>query len=1039
MVPREVKVHSSPLQRMTKTHSLKVGDQVRSRADTARVGMIRKLGPVHAEIPYYVVFWGGVSGSATVSESDLVPEGLELSPAEALAGARGGYAEFQRLLTMQRLGRENPLRNNIYAFNASKIQFYPYQFKPLLKFLESSRHRLLICDEVGLGKTIEAGLILLELRARQTLRTVLVLCPSNLRDKWRRELRTRFGEEFRILSVSDIMQFLDEYEEDPYRATVNGIVSTETMRSERIRERLGRTTASLDLVIVDEAHHLRNSNTAIHEVAKTLSGWAQAMVMLTATPVHLRQENLFSLLNILDEEDFRDLDTTLERFENNGHIVLAQSALTRLPIDLATVAEHLGRASMTEWFQRNQALDGVRSRIHQLLNNQASTTTSADIAVLQRDLAGLNLLGHILTRTRKRDVHVKAPVRRPTAIEITLTPRERELYDRVTDWVRQQALEAGGFDRNLGWRLNTPQRRLSSSFQGMVEFYRGESQQVQGDDPEGFELDEPETSKAEGIPIVKLSPAIRDIIRSWPSDEPDSKYDQLRKVLLSLGPEGRVQKLLVFASFKSTIRYLERRLRADGVGVVSISGDTDGKARTKIIEGFEKDAETEVLLSTRVGAEGLDFQFCSAMVNYDLPWNPMEVEQRIGRLDRIGQPADSILIVNLWSLGTIEERILRRLYDRIGIFEHSIGDMEPILGETAPAIEQELLRASLSEAEEESMSKRVVQVLENKRQELAHLEATAARFVGADAFFDDEIDAIRNRRRYVTSEQLFHYVREFLRIESPQTRMEYDSRVGAGHLYPDDALRTFLQRRNRVSDALRIVGAVGGSVRITFDAQVAFEHPDWEFISVLHPLVSAITEHYEDQPGTRKGFQVAVRSEVVAPGLYFMFVYRLTVTAARSFNSLEAVFLTENMQEATDAVGAETLLGEIVERGSNIIDSVEVDMQIAEAAVECADQVFLSRKETLVVAEQSVNDAFVEQRMTSLSSFFGKNVGKLRQRLERAQADNAQEKYQRMVRGQLANELAKLAHETEQLEQRRRVAAEHSELAIGIVEVLPVI
>jgi SNF2 family DNA or RNA helicase len=162
-----------------------------------------------------------------------------------------GYAAFQRTMTLHRLVRDHPLRNNIYAFNASRTRFYPYQFKPLIKLLDSANHRLLICDEVGLGKTIEAGLILCELRARQDLRTVLVVCPSGLADKWKLELDRRFEEEFRIFRSRDLSDFLDEYEADPERKTLSGIVPLESLRSNAVLERLEALTPSFDLVILD--------------------------------------------------------------------------------------------------------------------------------------------------------------------------------------------------------------------------------------------------------------------------------------------------------------------------------------------------------------------------------------------------------------------------------------------------------------------------------------------------------------------------------------------------------------------------------------------------------------------------------------------------------------------------------------------------------------------------------------------------------------------------------------------------------------------
>ena len=161
----------------------KIGDEVQSISDPNLIGTIVEICEFHADVQWYRVNFGP-AGRPKKPEMDLRPFVPADSPKDnLLKGNIDGYQEFQRLITYQRLLRDHPLRNNIYAFNASRTRFYPYQFKPLLKFLDSPKNRLLIADEVGLGKTIEAGLILTELKARQTIQKVLVVCPANLTDE----------------------------------------------------------------------------------------------------------------------------------------------------------------------------------------------------------------------------------------------------------------------------------------------------------------------------------------------------------------------------------------------------------------------------------------------------------------------------------------------------------------------------------------------------------------------------------------------------------------------------------------------------------------------------------------------------------------------------------------------------------------------------------------------------------------------------------------------------------------------------------------
>jgi ATP-dependent helicase HepA len=1048
LVSRLTEVASATTMRWCAAHAsaahmpFALNDQVQSANDPSRVGIIRELGPLHAGQQYYLVFWGDGRGTRMVGELDLRPHAAIRSARESLIeGAFGGYPEFQRLMTLQRLIRDQPLRNNIYAFNASRTQFYPYQFKPLLKFLDSAAHRLLICDEVGLGKTIEAGLILLELKARQTTRLILIVCPSNLRQKWRIELKQRFGEEFRVLQARELRQFLDDYEKAPDRTTLSGIVSLETIRTERVRARLDELSIPFDLVIVDEAHYLRNFGTSQRDAVQLLAQAAQAMVMLTATPVHLGQENLFSLLNLLDDEDFPDRESAARRFADNEWIVRAQSAVARREPDLEGAAAFLGRAAVSPWLVRRAMLDAVQQKIG-VLQDTARDARGLDrrlVLDLQRDLAELNLLGHILTRTRKRDVHEHVPTRRPHAVELTFSPVEQDFYDTVTALIHKENEGRGQTSVISQWRLNTPQRRMASSIQGMVEFYReGERDGAsKDDDPDGLDFTEDGTGLDEATE-GELRGRLQRLIRSWPVDGPDTKYDQLRRVIHELEGSNRVRKVLVFATFKHTIRYLERRLRADGVRVAAISGDTPQDARPRIIERFRDPDDIQVLLSSRVGSEGLDFQFCSTLVNYDLPWNPMEVEQRIGRLDRIGQEAPSIVIVNLWSKGTIEERILRRLYDRIGIFERSIGDLEAILGDVTTYLQEHLLRAAgLTPEEAEEAAERAAHAIDRRRHEIERLEATAASFVGVDAFFEEEVAAIKARRRYVTGPQLHRFLADFLRNEAPRTRLEYDFETNTGILSPDDQLRSFLRSSGRIGDMLTVAGAVGGSVAITFDSQVAFQKPRIEFLSVAHPLILAIADFYQGEPPPLAAQHVALASDRLPQGFYFFVVYRLRVQAARAFNSLEAVFLREDLGEACDAGDAEALLGEIVERGETASAPIVLPRDLAKRAMHGAEQVFLDRMGLMRQAETVSNEAFVDQRLASLRTFYRRNIEKKRQLLTRAVVQDRQEQYLRMLKGHLTRLEGELHHREQELERLRTVTLESDDIAAGVLEVVP--
>jgi len=974
-----------------------------------------------------------------VAELDLRPYDVVTKPSGHLvAGNLAGYEAFQRLMTFQRLVREFPLRNNIYAFNASRTRFYPYQFKPLIKLLDSPHHRLLICDEVGLGKTIEAGLILTELRARQTMRTVLVVCPSNLTGKWKLELRLRFGDEFRILRVQDFLEYLDDYENAPDGTDLNGIVSLESMRVDRVLERLEALTPSFDLVIVDEAHHMRNFGRKQRQVGELLSQSAAAMIMLTATPVQLGSENLFSLLNILDAEDFPDQYTADLRFTQNEPIVRTQALLGRIPPQLAAALSSLERAKESAWVDGNPLYADVVTRLQALIQPDVPSAVDHRVLLdLQRDTAELNLLGHIFTRTRKREVHTEVPHRRAFALELEFSPLERRFYDAVCALVQAQSEAAGHMPVIQQWRLNMPQRRMASSLHAMVEHYREAMPWEEADVPDDLEVEDEDEESIRPLGVEGARAQLTDLLRRWPNETPDSKYDRFLSMLRELqGSEGRC-KVIVFATFVGTLDYLARRLAKDGFGVRLISGQVAPGERPRIIAEFRDDPAVHVFLSSRVGSEGLDFQFCDTMFNYDLPWNPMEVEQRIGRLDRIGQESPVIRIYNFWVKETIEARILRRLYERIGIFERSVGDLEAILGNVIHELERDVFSRSLTPAEQAARVEQVALALEAKLRQTEALETDAARFIGTDAYFEGEIAAIRERRRYVTAEQLRRFLEDFLRNQAPRSRLEYDRAVQSGRLVADDRLRDFVRRRHKSNELTALLSAGEQGLPITFDSQVAFRRPTVDFINVLHPLITAIVEEYVAEGKSGPTAQhVVLRTDQLSQGFYFFFVFRLRVHAARGGNTLESVILRADGIEACDSSMAEIVLGEMVESGEEPQEApIEYDPVAAQHAYEAGLNSFLSRVQGLRAGIERNNDLFVERRLASLKTSYSKNIQKQKDLLARAQAANRQERYLRLLKGTITRLEGELAEKTNDLEGQRSVEIDYDEIAAGVLEV----
>ncbi|MDO9517208.1 MAG: helicase-related protein [Methanosarcinaceae archaeon] len=1017
----------------------KVGDEIQCISDPSRIGTVVEICESHARIQYYRVNFGA-GGRPKKAEIDLRRYVPNPSPYENLInGHIDEYQEFQRLITYQRIIRENPLRNNIYAFNASRTRLFPYQFKPLLKFLDSPKHRLLIADEVGLGKTIEAGLILTELRARQTVQRVLVVCPANLTDKWRMELKKRFGEDFLVLDTQKFTNFLREYEESPNRTSINGILSLESIRKQATLEQIEALSPSFDLVIIDEAHHMRNFGRNQRKAGVLLSQSADGMLFLTATPVHLGSENLYSLLNILDDEEFPDLYTVDDRFRSNEPIIKAQICLGQIPPNLDDAMTFMEEVSDSPWIKNNPLHGEITSKLKEIENSGKAENRKLLLQV-QRDLSELNLIGHIFTRTRKREVQTNMAIRKAYPLRLKFTDNERLFYDVVTDYVREQAEANTNCPLIQNWILIMPQRRMASSIPAMVEYYRKHFDFNEHEVPEDYDLsydkfdevtpDKPNFSSSEDM--------LRFIVNKWPQGEPDSKYDRFVDILRQLRKqEGRL-KVMVFAFFKDTLRYLQRRLTEDGFKNALISGDIHPNERGSIVEKFENDEDCEILLSSKVGSEGLDFQFCNVLFNYDLPWNPMEVEQRIGRLDRIGQESPVIRIYNFWIEGTIEQRILDRLYSRIDIFERSVGELEMILGDELATLERDILSKKLSPEEEEKLIERKARIIEGRLDQLKKLEKESAQFIGTDHYFDEEVQMIQKHRRYITGEQMRRFIEDFIRFYCPKTRLDYNLDESRGKLYPDEKLRSVVLKYSEPGESSRYFASTHSGIPVTFESQVAFDYPNIDFINVLHPLTQSIVKYYEDSGGVNSNaHHVVLSTTYLDPGLYLYFIYKLRVHAARGMNTLEMTILNKNLDIACTDTDSEIILGEMVEKGKDSRGTpYEVNQNIAEKAYHSASKILHERISKIREDASRNNDAFIDRRLESLHTSYGKHIVMKRGQLEQAVTKKRQERYIRMLEGTIRRLESELEQKERDLQAQRAVEVAYDDIAAGILEVI---
>jgi len=1023
-----------------------VGNQIRVVSARQRVGAITGEPTRRQGQFWYPVFFGP-------GQTDILPEedierytGTNDVPSMMREGIFAGREALSRLVTQLKLTLD--LRSQVYSLFASKTEFLAYQFKPLLKFLESRTQRLLIADEVGLGKTIEAGLILTELRHRRPdLNRVLIVPPAHLRRKWQEEMRRRFGRHFKILDSRDVHEFLRNYEREGTGTEVWGIVSLQTLRGERVMERWEAVGPQMDLIVFDEAGRLRNRETRSHRVASIVAESSDAFLLLTATPVQTRTEDLFNLLSLLDPEAFDRFEVLFEeQLQANGHVLAALSLLRSGDVSLDAVLGRLRGVEQTALaarFLENPIYQELVERIPGL-----GEPTRRERIELQRDVESLTVFGHVLSRTRKRDVHEKQPERRAQVWRCrNVSPAEREFYAEVTRLCRE-AYDQADDRRGASFGIIQPQRQMASCMVAMVDYVavrlrgHGDQELEQAD----VEPDEEENGgRASGT-----RPRWEELgdLEGWRQRlvAHDSKFRGLVEVLHHLDVEESDAKVLVFTFFKRTVQYLKQRLADEGIYALILTGDTptdpdnpDLDERQLTIERFRQDHKVRVLIATEVADEGLDLQFCHCMVNYDLPWNPMRIEQRIGRIDRIGQASDVIKIVNLCMPDTVEDRILELLYERIGIFEQSIGDLESIVGEVIEELQQSLFSAHLTPEEEERRIRQAADVIERRAQDSERFQDESQALIGQDEFFLDEIEHARKRRRYITGEELVIYLRDFLAENHRTCRLQTDeAREDVYRLRVTDALHRAVRAALPHGDQEVISflsRSEGGEILLTTRPDLAEENAGLDLLSFYHPLVRAVNRHYQDNADELPPVShVRLRTDEVPHGTYIWLLYSTEISGARPICDLELIALEIEGQNALDEDTCETLLWQMVAEADSVPEASRLS-GISPDLLAAAEEELVSRLNAKFEGRRRANEALVANRLASLRETYERNRELRERRISEARYHQRMEPYIRGLETRLRTLDTGYFAKVDEVNATREMSRSYKLRGGGIVEV----
>ena len=604
----------------------------------------------------------------------------------------------------------------------SRLSMMPHQVNVAHRLSEEFFPRVILADEVGLGKTIEAGIFIKEMMARNLAERVLIIVPATLVKQWQFELQNKFNMEFTIydgkkvndLKKNQLNQQKIIHFRNPFYFNNLIICSLQFARNKKYIRLLSEL--SWDIVIFDEAHHLRRyllnystgnyRNTLNYELANNLSQNSHSLLLLSATPLQLNSFELYSLIELIQREAF-DNFSEFEHFRKNMPFI-------NLLITNINQIKDLNNFEVKNTIKLLKKLKYVNPKkddgylLEQVEDHSFKTK-------LLKKVEDDHTLSKFLIRNRKKNVFSEdiLNTRIVKTIMVNPTPEELNTYNEIRLYLAKIYNSSMNKQNvGLGFIITTLQKLLTSSKYALLKSLERRLDQIdklksltinlsdlKEEDPEFFESEledefidaeisyqnnneKLDNSKDDSIDLINQEKLIKEFYSKLKSIPYDSKSDKLLELVLEIYQQNPHEKILIFTQFVDTLFYLKQLFekQQEKYSVELFYGGMNKEEKDRAVERFRSNEGFSVLLSTEIGGEGRNFQFARVLINYDLPWNPMKLEQRIGRLDRIGQSSKEIYIYNFFLEGTVETDIMFALNKRINLFEESIGQLEPIIG-----------------------------------------------------------------------------------------------------------------------------------------------------------------------------------------------------------------------------------------------------------------------------------------------------------------------------------------------------------------------
>lgn len=939
----------------------------------------------------------------------------------------------------------NPSAGNLYSLNAARIDFVPYQFRPALKLIKSDEPRILIADSVGVGKTIEAGLIIKELEARNELDNILIICPKPLvaERKWELEMR-RFDEDFIPLDGGILRQVIsDAHRDEEWPIRYNKAIIPYSILDSRVYEgeelRRGKQYGLLDLdpaphfdlVIIDEAHHIRNGSldkekAYAYKCVRYFCEHADAVVMLTATPLQTSNDDLYTLMNLLRPDVIMDKDVFHMMSRPNEFIYRCSHAIRGAGEGWReTAISELQNIKSTQWGENVIAKNPLYADI--LVRLEKAEISREERVKLVSDVESLHSLNSMLNRTRRKDIQDFC-IRRSYTIETSFTPQQFDLHNELLKF-ELNALSKLHNVRSIPFMMSTIRRQAASCIFGLAPHIRDLiirrfDQMVE--DPD-VDLDEYDLDAKATSTLMALAQHVLNLADLLPEEDP--KLDSVLKIIDEKQTQDN-NKIILFSSFRHTLSYLERKMRGLNYRVAQINGSIKDDDRRALRERFELDKNDpdalDILLFTEVGSEGLDYQFCDTMINYDLPWNPMRIEQRIGRIDRRGQKSEAINIYNIITADTVDADIYSRCLMRIGIFERSIGECEEVLGAIGAQIEQIAVSTVLTDEERRIKLEQMADNEVRRMQELSKLEDEERALFGFDLSNYTAAKEIKDAESpWISPANIQRLVERYLKDRLGDGQYILGSSELKQIRLSKEARATLLEdcrKLSNIKSALkrRWENYLKGSEplhRLTFASETASKERKAFFITPMHPMVKQAAKYYATNNVSY--IHLDYYSDSLPEGTYPFSIYTWNYVGLSPMfrvvpiceNDLIAAELTDILQEAetSDAYGT-------------------VDKAMWAGLERKHIALWQHEKETYLAGIQST----AAYKLESISS----NYRNQRRTLEQKIRDAYDEKICRIYQSQLNTATEKYQIKVDEINDRASRADIHTALiANGIIEV----